>query len=315
MYHIYRSRTEQASVVALKGVSLDIDKGEYIVIVGPSGSGKTTLLRILGGLMRPTAGTVLFDNQDITKTPEEDLTMFRRKTVGFVFQEGNLQPDLSAFKNVAKSLSLNEVPYQFRKRRTLELLKTMGVAQRKNQLAVRLSGGERQRVALARAMANYPELILADEPTGNVDYETSVRLLELFRQLNKDLGMTFLFATHSNHVAGYADRSVELRDGLFLGQHGRDIDLTRLDMTRMVVMDNDNRVTFPESIIQQIETKIGTLWNVEVLEKKRIVLSPIEEWSEVEIETKETIEIKECPVCREKNASNAKSCVKCGAKF
>ncbi len=315
LYHIYQSRKKHTSVVALKGVSLDIDKGEYITVVGPSGSGKTTFLRILGGLMRPTAGTVLFDNQDITKMPEEDLTMFRRNDVGFVFQEGNLQPDLSAFKNVANSLALNGIPYQFRKKRTMKLLKTMGVAHRKDQLAVRLSGGERQRVALARAMANNPKLIIADEPTGNVDYKTSVRLLELFRQLNKTVGMTFLFATHSNHVAGYADRSVELRDGLFLGQHGQNIDLAKLDMTRMVIMDSNNRITIPESIMEQIKNNLEFLWNIEVLEKNKILLSPIEDWSKEEIEKEEGVEIIECPICHIENSSKAKFCIKCGTKF
>ncbi|MFX0184151.1 MAG: ATP-binding cassette domain-containing protein [Candidatus Hodarchaeota archaeon] len=315
LYHIYRSRTESASVVALKGISLELKSNEFVSIVGPSGSGKTTLLRILGGLMRPTAGSVLFRDHDITKTPEEDLTMFRRQEVGFVFQEGNLLPDLSAYANVNQSMALNGLPFQFRKRRTLELLDLMGVGHRKNQLAIRLSGGERQRVAVARAMANNPKLILADEPTGNVDFKTSVRLLELFKQLNRDTGMTFLFATHSNHVAGYADRSIELRDGLLLGQHGTDIDLSQLDTSRMVIMDSDQRITLPSNILDQMQN-FGTLWTIDVVESKKILLTPLEvvaEQKELFLGTE--VETKECLVCGALNPQTGIFCISCGAKF
>jgi len=225
----------------------------------------------------------------------------------------NLLPDLSAYDNVNQSMALNGLPYEYRKKRTLELLDLMSVKHRKNQLAIRLSGGERQRVAVARAMANNPKLILADEPTGNVDFATSVRLLELFKTLNREKGMTFLFATHSNHVAGYADRSIELRDGLLLGQHGRDIDLAQLDTSRMVIMDNDKRITLPDHIITQME-HFGTLWNIDVVEKSRILLTPIEMVAD---ESKEVLsdELKECPVCGAANPISGLFCISCGAKF
>lgn len=315
IYHIYRGKAERASVVALKGVSFDLDQGEFVSIVGPSGSGKSTLLQIIGGLMRPTAGAVFFEEQDITKTPEEDLTMFRRRQVGFVFQEGNLLLDLSAFDNVNQSMALNELPYQYRKKRTLELLDLMGVLHRKNQMANRLSGGERQRVALARAMANNPKLIIADEPTGNVDFKTSVRLLELFKELNRETGMTLLCATHSNHVAGYADRSLELRDGLLLGLHGKGVDLSQLDMSRMVVMDSDNRLTLPTNITAQVGS-IGGLWTIDVVDQSKILLTPLEALTEQAQPTiSDTMETKECPVCSTVNPSDGKFCVSCGAKF
>jgi ABC-type lipoprotein export system ATPase subunit len=317
IYHIYRSRAKHASVVALKGVSLELKQGELVSIVGPSGSGKSTLLRVLGGLMRPTAGTVVFnDIYDITKTAEEDLTVFRREEIGFVFQEGNLLPDLSAFDNVAQSLALNDISYEFSKKRTTELLKLMGVHHRKNQLAARLSGGERQRVAIARAMANNPKIIIADEPTGNVDFKTSVRLLELFKQLNKEMGLTFLFATHSNHVAGYAQRSVELLDGLLLGQHGADIDLSSLDLSRMVIMDSDNRITLSENTLAKMKTAYGSLWDVNVLEGKRILITPIEVMTEEQEKLKtNSVEKKECPVCGVLNPQEYQFCLSCGAKY
>ncbi|MHA1979438.1 MAG: ABC transporter ATP-binding protein, partial [Candidatus Hodarchaeales archaeon] len=145
LYMIYKGKAELASVVALKSVSLDINYGDFIAIVGPSGSGKSTLLKILGGLMRSTAGSVVFEGSDIMKTPEEELTTFRREKIGFVFQEGNLLPDLTAFDNVNQSMALNGIAYSYRKKRTLELLDLMGVLHRKNQIANKLSGGEKQR--------------------------------------------------------------------------------------------------------------------------------------------------------------------------
>jgi len=315
IYHIYRGKADAASVVALKGVSLDLNPGEFVAIVGPSGSGKSTLLQIVGGLMRPTAGSVFFGGEEITKTPEEELTLFRRQKVGFVFQEGNLLLDLSAFDNVNQSMALNGLPYQYRKKRTLELLNLMGVLHRKNQMANRLSGGERQRVALARAMANNPKLIIADEPTGNVDFKTSVRLLELFKELNRETGMTLLCATHSNHVAGYADRSVELRDGLLLGLHGKGVDLSQLDMSRMVVMDSDNRLTLPANLMAQLGS-FGSLWTIDVVDQSKILLTPLEALTEqIPPSVSDTIETKECPVCSALNPIDGQFCISCGAKF
>ncbi|MFX0015301.1 MAG: ABC transporter ATP-binding protein [Promethearchaeota archaeon] len=315
IYHIYRGKVEHSSVVALKGVSFDLDYGEFVSIVGPSGSGKSTLLQIIGGLMRPTAGSVFFEGQEINKTPEEELTMFRRKQVGFVFQEGNLLLDLSAFDNVNQSMALSGLPYQYRKKRTLELLDLMGVLHRKNQRANRLSGGERQRVAIARAMANNPKLIIADEPTGNVDFSTSVRLLELFKELNRETGMTMLTATHSNHVAGYADRNIELRDGLLLGLHGKGIDLSQLDLSRMVVMDSDNRITLPANIIERLGS-FGSLWTIDVVDHTKILLTSLESLTEQVPQTiSETDENKVCPVCSALNPIRGLYCISCGAKF
>ncbi len=311
LYMIYKGRAELASVVALKSVSLEINYGDFIAIVGPSGSGKSTFLKILGGLMRPTAGSLVFEGVDITKTPEEELTSLRREKIGYVFQEGNLLPDLSAFDNVNQSMALNGISYSYRKKRTLELLDLMGVLHRKNQLANRLSGGEKQRVAIARAMANNPRLIIADEPTGNVDFKTSVRLLELFKQLNMDTGMAFLIATHSSHVAGYADRSVELRDGLMLGEHAKGIDLSELDASRMVIMDADKRITLPANVLEQMEG-VGSLWNIDVPQKNQILLTPLDLSEQVSAEEKQ---VRDCPVCGVENPISNKICRSCGASF
>jgi putative ABC transport system ATP-binding protein len=316
LYMIYKGRAEHASVVALKSISLELYPGEFVAIVGPSGSGKSTLLQILGGLMLPTAGSLFFEGQDITNTPEEEKTIFRREKIGFVFQEGNLLSDLSAYDNIYQTLTISGITYSARKKRVLELLDLMGVLHRKNQLASRLSGGERQRVAIARAMANNPKLIIADEPTGSVDFKTSVRLLELFKQLNRDTGMTFLIATHSNHVAGYADRSIELRDGLLLGEHGKGIDLSQLDMSRMVIMDSDRRITVPENVFEQLGSALGNLWAINVENQTKLILTPLVSLSEEPTEEiKESTETKECPVCGLANPAENNMCSTCGAKF
>ncbi|MHA1168407.1 MAG: ATP-binding cassette domain-containing protein [Candidatus Hodarchaeales archaeon] len=310
IYMIYRSKVEHASVVALKGVSLELQKGDFVSIIGPSGSGKSTLLKILGGLMRPTAGSLYFKGQEITKVAEEGLTEYRRQQVGFVFQEGNLLPDLSAYDNINQSMAFNNLPYEYRKKRTLELLDLMGVLHRKNQRATLLSGGERQRVAIARAMANEPSLIIADEPTGNVDFKTSVRLLELFKELNRETGMTFLIATHSNHVASYASRSVELCDGLILGQHGDNVDLSQLDTSRIALMDADNRITLPDGILAQLKTT-GYLWDLEIIDGSKVLLTPLDALTRTTAGSK----TRECPICGITNPSSNKICSSCGAKF
>ncbi|MHA2296222.1 MAG: ABC transporter ATP-binding protein [Candidatus Hodarchaeales archaeon] len=317
VYHIYRGRAKRASVVALKGLNLRIEAGEFIGVVGPSGSGKSTLMSTLGGIMTPTAGHIHYEGCDITSLSQDELTVFRRRMVGFVFQEGNLLPQISAYNNVNQAMAFNGWSYESRKKRALELLETVGVLHRKNQLAFRLSGGERQRVAIARALSNKPKLIIADEPTGNVDYKNSIHLLELFKTLNKEIGMSFLIATHSNTVASYADRSMELRDGMFVGQHGEGIDLSELDTSRIVIMDEDNRMTIPKHVLQEMG-ETGKLWTVD-RKDNQIVLTPFDALTQMKepkpvVVTKD-VSTKECPVCGVTNDGLAKICISCGAKF
>jgi ABC-type lipoprotein export system ATPase subunit len=320
IYMIYKSRARHVSVVALKGITLTINQGDFISLVGPSGSGKSSLFKILGGIMRPTAGSVFYEGVDITRLSEAELTLFRKKMIGFVFQEGNLLSQMSAFSNVSEAMAFNGYPLQYRKKRTLELLDLMGVKHRKDQLAFRLSGGEKQRVAIARAMANSPKLIIADEPTGNVDFKTGTNLLGLFKDLNKDTGMTFLIATHSNHVAGYASRSLELRDGILLGEHGLGIDLGSLDTSRMVTMDADYRITIPEHIVEQLKLNSNTLWMVEGNEKNDIVLSSLERTPKEKVPSIEPVILMDggihtCLVCGVESTLSNKFCPNCGAKF
>jgi len=176
--------------------------------LGPSGSGKTTMLNLAGGIDRPTRGRVLFRGRDISRMSDEELTMFRRKHVGFVFQFFNLIPNLTARENVELSAELVENP-----RDVDEVLEVVGLGHRANHLPNEMSGGEQQRVAIARALVKNPDLILCDEPTGNLDFETGKRVLEVMRRINREEGRTFVLVTHNAVIAKMADRVIHFRDG------------------------------------------------------------------------------------------------------
>jgi len=198
-------------VRALDGVNLKIHAGEFVAVMGPSGSGKSTLLNILGALDRPTRGVCLVNGQDLAKV--RDLDRFRSKTVGFVFQLHNLIPTLSATENVEVPLQEERMSDAARRKRALHLLELVGLATRVNFMPSQLSGGQRQRVAIARALANEPAIILADEPTGNLDSKSTDEIMDLLRQLNREHGTTFIVVTHNPAVARAADRIVTVRDG------------------------------------------------------------------------------------------------------
>jgi len=199
-------------VSALRGVDLSIAKGEFVAIVGPSGSGKSTLFNILGGLTPPSAGTVQLNGQDLLALTDSERTDLRKRTVGFVFQKYNLLPTLTAQENIdiARYIAGNQTSDDPQFQETLKLL---GLTDRLNHKPRALSGGEQQRVAIARAIVNHPALLLADEPTGNLDTENSTRVLELLRDLNHRLHQTIIMITHNPEAAAYADRTVHMRDG------------------------------------------------------------------------------------------------------
>ena len=207
-------RVGDVEVNALRGVNLKIEGGEFVAIVGPSGSGKSTLFNILGGLTPPTSGTVLIDGRDLVKMSEGDRTLLRKTTVGFVFQKYNLLPTLTGADNIeiarhiAGKKNGHQPDPQFE-----EILKLLGIAGRLKHKPRALSGGEQQRIAIARALVNHPALLLADEPTGNLDSENSTAVLSILQGLNKRLGQTILMITHDPEAAAYADRTVTMRDG------------------------------------------------------------------------------------------------------
>ncbi len=208
-----RYQMGKTSVDALRGVDLDVAPGEFVALVGPSGSGKSTLLHLIGGLVRPTGGEVWVNGMELGRSSDRELVLYRRDTLGFVFQSFNLLPIKTAWENVAVPLMLAGAPLERRRARALALLEQLGLGQRANHRPAELSGGEQQRVAIARALANHPRLILADEPTGNLDSRTGGEIMALLQGLVRDEGLTLLVVTHDMSVARYADRIVHLRDG------------------------------------------------------------------------------------------------------
>jgi len=202
----------EAEVTALRGVDLDIVAGEFICIEGPSGSGKSTLLQLLGALDTPTAGTVQMDGQELGSAGDDVLTGIRSKRIGFVFQQFNLIPTLNALENVALAMAPHHPSKAARDERATELLNQVGLGHRLAHLPSRLSGGEQQRVAIARALANEPEVIVADEPTGNLDSESAGEVMAILTGLQRE-GVTVIIATHDPEVAQHATRHLKLRDG------------------------------------------------------------------------------------------------------
>ncbi len=204
----------KTSVAALRGVDLTVQPGEFVALVGPSGSGKSTLLHLIGGLVRPSAGEVWVHGLELGRSSDAELVAYRRDTLGFIFQSFNLLPIKSAWENVAVPLMLAGVSLATRKARALTLLEQLGLAARAEHRPSELSGGEQQRVAIARALANRPRLLLADEPTGNLDSHTGKEIMNLLQRLVRDEGLTMLLVTHDMGVASFADRIVHLRDGM-----------------------------------------------------------------------------------------------------
>lgn len=201
-------------VHALRGIDLAVEPGEFTVLMGPSGSGKSTLLNLIGGLDKPTEGRVLIDGQDTGVLSRSQLSRIRLRKIGFVFQAYNLIPVLTAYENAEYVLMLQGSPAAERRERVMGLLKTVGLEGMEDRFPREISGGQQQRVAIARAIAPEPELVLADEPTANLDSKTAASLLDLMARLNEEKGATFLFSTHDPEVMKRARRIVVLRDGL-----------------------------------------------------------------------------------------------------
>jgi putative ABC transport system ATP-binding protein len=206
--------TDEVSVQALRGVDLQVRKGEFVAIMGPSGSGKSTLLHILGGVEVPTSGQVLIEGDDLAAMNDDNRTILRRQRLGFVFQSFNLLPAFTAEENVSLPLELGGVPSSQARKRAGEMLKLVSIYHRRTHIPSTLSGGEQQRVAIARALVVEPALLLADEPTGNLDSANGQQVTALLRKLASDMQQTIIMVTHDSDVAAQADRLVRLRDGV-----------------------------------------------------------------------------------------------------
>lgn len=197
----------------LKGISLEVFKNEYVALMGPSGSGKSTLMNILGCLDSPTGGKYILNNRDVSKMPDNDLAAVRNREIGFVFQQFNLLSRLTAVENVALPLVYNGTGKKQRTELAMEMLERVGLADRSHHKPNELSGGQAQRVAIARALVNNPAIILADEPTGNLDTKTSIEIMEIFGKIHSQ-GNTVILVTHEEDIAAHAHRVVRLRDGV-----------------------------------------------------------------------------------------------------
>lgn len=204
------------SLKVLKGINLTINKGEVVSIVGPSGAGKTTLLQIIGTLDAPDAGSVLIDNQDVTKLSQKKLADFRNRHIGFVFQFHQLLPEFTALENVMIPALIAGISKKQAKEKALSLLAMLGLEARAGHKPSQLSGGEKQRVAVARALVNDPDVILADEPSGSLDSENKKELHQLFFDLRDRLGQTFVIVTHDESLAAITDRTIHMRDGMIV---------------------------------------------------------------------------------------------------
>ena len=252
LYHIYESNAEDGNVVALRGLSVSIREGEAVAVVGPSGSGKSTLLKCLGALMKPSAGSVELAGRRVTRLTGPELVSLRQQTVSFIFQDSNLLPHLNALNNVAQPLLHQGELARPSRKKAQDLLDRLGVGDRALGMPEQLSGGEQQRVAIARALITNPKLILADEPTGALDPITSREVLALFKQIHKEDGVAFLLVTHSKEVAAFCERSLELREGRFIAQHGGDVDIADLTDSRELIVDDSGTVTLPPDVLLEI---------------------------------------------------------------
>tara|TARA_B100000959_G_scaffold222383_1_gene235389 strand:+ start:919 stop:1911 length:993 start_codon:yes stop_codon:yes gene_type:complete len=310
LYHIYDSKAEDGNVIALRGLHVKVKPGEAVAVVGPSGSGKSTLLKCLGGLMKPSSGIVSLDGSNMTRLTGKELVELRQRTVSFIFQEGNLLPNLSALDNVAQPLRHQKVSPREAKRRAQELLDELGMGHRSEGLPSMLSGGEQQRVAIARALITNPRLILADEPTGALDPITSREVLALFKELHETKGVAFLMVTHSAEVAAFCDRSLELRDGRFIAQHGADFEVTDLAESRELIVDDIGTMVLSPDLL--LEMGGAGRYEVEEAGDGRLVLVSTEENESLLVGGKTLAP--SCPACfHDYEDSEEQRCPDCGS--
>lgn len=274
-------KTTDIEVLALQGLELTVDQGELMAIIGSSGSGKSTFLNMIGGLDKPSAGKLFVDGKDLFKLNNEELVEYKRSTVGFVWQNNarNLIPYLTAIQNVQMPMHFGNT--KAKKERALELLDLVGMSHRKDHYLNQLSGGEQQRIAIALALSNNPKILLADEPTGSVDLKTSNYILDVFRHLNKDLGLTVVIVTHDRSLSKQVERVVSIRDGKTSSEFiVRKVDLNQIEdldehtqQDEFAVMDRAGRVQLPQEMLQSMGLT-GNKVKLELVDGKIIVQKP-----------------------------------------
>lgn len=256
---LYETDIKSIKVAALRGIELSIEEGDLVAVIGPSGSGKTTLIKMIGGIEQPSSGEVRVGNRTINALKRKELVKYRRYEVGFVWQfpDKNLLARLTALKNVILPMQIAHIGgHQERIKRANELLDAVGLASRKHNLASNLSGGEAQRVALAVALANNPKLILADEPTGELDSHNAAKIIEYMQELNELFGQTFIVVTHDNRFASMTDRTYKIRDGVIHGIH-RKLANTRsiFDREHLGTLDSFGTLRIPNDLRSKAKLK------------------------------------------------------------
>ena len=312
LYHVYDSKAEDGNVVALRGLHVTVFEGEAVAVIGPSGSGKSTLLKCLGGLMKPSAGGVSLGGHRMTRLTGTQLVELRQKTVSFIFQDSNLLPHLNALDNVAQPLRHQGQLPNIARSKAQALLDRLGMGERSLGMPEELSGGEQQRVAIARALITNPKLILADEPTGSLDPITSREVLELFKNLHKEEDVAFLLVTHNREVAAFCERSLELRDGRFVAQHGTEVDIADLSGSRELIVDDTGTVTLPPDVL----AKIGGPGRFELpdIERDSLNLERVDS-DRLDIDGKASLTLAQtCPACfHDYGDSGEQRCSECGS--
>lgn len=282
-------KTRETEVLALQGLELTVQQGELMAIIGNSGSGKSTFLNMIGGLDRPSAGRLIVDGRDLFKLSDQELVQYKRSTVGFVWQNNarNLLPYLTAIENVQTPMLFDRTVKQ-RKQRAEQLLELVGMSHRKNSRLDQMSGGEQQRVAIALALANDPKILLADEPTGAVDAKTAAYILDVFRRLNTELGLTIVIVTHDPNLARKVNRVVSIRDGKTSAERivrenyaSRLSEVTGFEQEthdEYAILDRAGRVQIPREMLEQLGVK-GNQVRME-MENGRIILTAPKEKEE-----------------------------------
>lgn len=283
-------KTKDLEVMALQGLDLVVEEGELMAIIGNSGSGKSTFLNMIGGLDRPSAGRLMVDGRDLFKLSEKELVNYKHSTVGFVWQNNarNLLPYLTADENVKTPMMFRNMSEKARNERSIELLEMVGMSHRRNNKLSQLSGGEQQRIAIAIALANNPKLLLADEPTGAVDVKTSFRILEVFKELNEQLGLTIVIVTHDRKFSKMVKRVVAIRDGKTSSESIMKQDFIRdwSDVQGYIseensheeyaVLDKAGRLQLPGELLSKMGLS-GNKAKIEYVDGKIVITNPDEE--------------------------------------
>lgn len=302
-YKIYQS--EKTETAALRGVTFSIYPGEKVALIGPSGAGKTTLVNIAAGLLPPTSGRIFWSgiSRDISRLTQEQIVKERRRFAGLIFQETKLIPHLNVMQNVKLGGHLAGIENDVLEERAKMLVDLVGLTDRIKHRPNMLSGGERQRVAIAASLITNPKLIIADEVTASLDPLTGEKVLDVLEEINKELNVALLIATHSQQVASRAERIIEIKDGVILATHGRNIRLRNLAETRQLAVDLQNRISIPDDMMQLLGSPKSL--KAQIVGQQIHLSLPDEEFYEVE-------KIRTCSVCGASADEGETVCKNCG---